>query len=121
MNDFAPATPTESDGAGVRESGDDTSADGEHVHQSDAFDDEPCLSRRRRTAPGFRPLRRVPSGRPLRLPRPRRRARGRLVLRRLRARAERRRGGRREEDDDDDADDDAEARPRPTEKAAAAR
>uniref|UniRef100_A0A7S0PT87 PHD-type domain-containing protein n=1 Tax=Micromonas pusilla TaxID=38833 RepID=A0A7S0PT87_MICPS len=42
--DFAPATPTESDGAGVRESGDDTSADGAYVRESDAFDDEPCLA-----------------------------------------------------------------------------
>ena len=50
LNDFTPATPTESDGAGVRESGDDMSAGGDTSASSDdddaldAFDDEPCLA-----------------------------------------------------------------------------
>ena len=53
LNDFTPATPTESDGAPgvVRESGDDTSAGGDTSASSDddddaldAFDDEPCLA-----------------------------------------------------------------------------
>ena len=50
LNDFTPATPMESDGAGVRESGDDMSAGGDTSASSDdddaldAFDDEPCLA-----------------------------------------------------------------------------
>ena len=53
LNDFTPATPTESDGAPgvVRESGDDTSAGGDTSASSDddddaldAVDDEPCLA-----------------------------------------------------------------------------